>query len=81
MIAEAVTEDALVSANSFLDPYFFLDPSLVALGYSIITSPGIGNSLVSDSATPLPAALPLFASGFGVIGPMMWRRKRKAFAA
>jgi hypothetical protein len=30
--------------------------------------------------TPLPAALPLFASGAGVLGFMGWRRKRKAIA-
>jgi hypothetical protein len=30
--------------------------------------------------TPLPAALPLFASGAGVLGFMSWRRKRKAVA-
>lgn len=29
------------------------------------------------AATPLPAALPLFASGLGVIGLLGWRRKRK----
>jgi hypothetical protein len=33
------------------------------------------------SATPLPAALPLFASGLGVMGLLGWRRKRKAQAA
>jgi hypothetical protein len=31
--------------------------------------------------TPLPAALPLFASGLGALGPLGWRRKRKAKAA
>jgi hypothetical protein len=30
--------------------------------------------------TPLPAALPLFASGAGVLGFLSWRRKRKAQA-
>jgi hypothetical protein len=29
------------------------------------------------SATPLPAALPLFASGFGLVGYLARRRKRK----
>jgi hypothetical protein len=29
------------------------------------------------SATPLPAALPLFASGLGGLGLLGWRRKRK----
>ena len=29
-------------------------------------------------STPLPAALPLFATGLGVLGLLGWRRKRKA---
>ncbi len=35
----------------------------------------------SASATPLPAALPLFASGLGGLGLLGWRRKRKAALA
>ena len=37
---------------------------------------------ISDTpvATPLPAALPLFASGAGVLGFLGWRRKRKVIA-
>jgi probable HAF family extracellular repeat protein len=31
----------------------------------------------SVSATPIPAALPLFASGLGALGLLGWRRKRK----
>jgi hypothetical protein len=31
-------------------------------------------------ATPLPATLPLFATGLGVLGLLAWRRKRKALA-
>jgi hypothetical protein len=42
------------------------------------------NAIVSaDTAigtTPLPAALPLFASGLGALGMLGWRRKRKAAA-
>jgi hypothetical protein len=34
-----------------------------------------------DNPTPLPAALPLFASGLGALGLLGWRRKRKAQAA
>ncbi len=30
-----------------------------------------------QSATPLPAALPLFATGLGALGLLGWRRKRK----
>jgi hypothetical protein len=34
----------------------------------------------SDSTVPLPAALPLFATGLGGLGLLGWRRKRKAQA-
>jgi hypothetical protein len=37
-----------------------------------------GNFTVTE--TPLPAALPLFAGGLGVLGLLGWRRKRKAAA-
>jgi hypothetical protein len=33
------------------------------------------------SQTPLPAALPLFATGLGALGLLGWRRKRKNTAA
>ena len=35
---------------------------------------------VLASTVPLPAALPLFASGLGAMGLLGWRRKRKAQA-
>jgi hypothetical protein len=36
---------------------------------------------VAPSETPLPAALPLFATGLGALGLLGWRRKRKHAAA
>jgi hypothetical protein len=33
---------------------------------------------IGAPATPLPAALPLFATGLGALGLLGWRRKRKA---
>jgi hypothetical protein len=39
----------------------------------------IGPTLLVDfTPTPLPAALPLFATGLGALGLLDWRRKRKA---
>jgi PEP-CTERM motif len=35
----------------------------------------------SLTTTPLPATLPMFASGLGVLGLLRWRRKRKSVAA
>ena len=35
---------------------------------------------VTSLATPLPAALPLFATGLGALGLLGWRRKKKAAA-
>jgi hypothetical protein len=36
---------------------------------------------ITYDATPLPAALPLFATGLGALGLLGWRRKRKNAAA
>ena len=52
-------------------------------GLTVIVS---GSSMSGDAftsntigtATPLPAALPLFATGLGAMGLLGWRRKRKA---
>ncbi len=52
-------------------------------GVNVITGIFDGNVGNGDfefiaEATPLPAALPLFASGLGALGLLGWRRKRKA---
>lgn len=39
-----------------------------------VTSPGVWSTA---AVTPLPAALPLFATGLGLTGLFGWRRKRK----
>jgi hypothetical protein len=38
-------------------------------------------NVVSAPEIPLPAALPLFATGIGGLGLLGWRRKRRARAA
>jgi hypothetical protein len=44
---------------------------------SIVTESGATFTPLSGGATPLPAALPLFATGLGALGLLGWRRKRK----
>jgi len=39
------------------------------------------NVTINPSSTPLPAALPLFATGLGALGLLGWRRKKKATAS
>lgn len=40
-----------------------------------------GGTLITTSTTPLPATLPLFATGLGTLGLLGWRRKRKKATA
>jgi len=39
---------------------------------------GVLLDAIEVTSTPIPAALPLFATGLGVLGLLAWRRKRKA---
>jgi hypothetical protein len=57
------------SDNTAHNPAFEFD-----IGAPVTTIGGSGG------ATPLPAALPLFATGIGGLGLLGWRRKRKAQA-
>jgi len=63
-------------------PYFEL--SLFLGDSDQLTTPGWAGTLTLTydytPATPLPAALPLFATGLGGLGLLGWRRKRKAQA-
>jgi PEP-CTERM motif len=69
------------------DTYFYDEEDGIILGtyyhqlYASQHGPGFGTWSFSPSAVPLPAALPLFASGLGAIGLLGWRRKRKKTAA
>jgi hypothetical protein len=60
-------------------------PTPLPLGAScLIGADNAGNQyygfVTEVAATPLPAALPLFAAGLGGLGLFGWRRKRKAQA-
>jgi fibro-slime domain-containing protein len=68
----------LLTAGNYSLTLFYADRDHVAayLDFSIDTL-GVG---LQDSSTPLPAALPLFATGLGAFGLLGWRRKRKQVA-
>lgn len=68
------------TASASADPMISIDPStLNPQLYSIILSDGVGNGLPLTT-TPLPAALPLFAGGLGMVGFLARRRKQKTTA-
>ena len=60
-----------------LDPIF--DTSLLDTGFNLELSANVGNELAT-SDTPLPATLPLFATGLGAMGLLARRRKWKTVA-
>jgi hypothetical protein len=79
-LSDALTDTNLASTNSFTivngsELLFFLEVcGLFPCDGRIIA----GGSLDSSPATtPLPAALPLFACGLGMLGVLSRRRKRK----
>jgi len=74
--------------------HFFIDQIVGSFDlYSIFVSGFVGDfasghfteafttSFSVGAATPLPAALPLFAGGLGTLGLLGWRRKKKATLA
>jgi hypothetical protein len=72
--------DIALSSGSFAgyEPDFKINWVGTQINYDLVSKPidppGVG-------ATPLPAALPLFATGLGAMGLFGWRRKRKNAAA
>jgi hypothetical protein len=66
------------------DGFFFSATATAAnttLAFNFRDDPGfLGFDDVSVNQTPLPAALPLFASGGAMLGFLGWRKKRKAAA-
>jgi hypothetical protein len=79
MTAAASAQDSNPSESVSIDPYFQLTPAEIAEGYSLQFSNGVGNG-PDVAETPLPAALPLFTGGLGLIGFVGRRRKKQVTA-
>lgn len=75
----ATTTDAYaLSAGNVL---YDFNTSTGALNSAVDLGTGFGAlALPTPPETPLPAALPLFATGLGAIGLVGWRRRRKSVA-
>ena len=72
------THAYLRSADAEQTSFYSDDQHLSAAGQLIIANYEI--ALIDSAATPLPATLPLFATGLGALGLLGWRRKRKQAA-
>jgi hypothetical protein len=74
---------ALLGSLNVTELDFVLDGGWGANGFQMLTVSDFkySTSAGSVSAVPLPAALPLFATGLAGLGLLGWRRKRKAAAA
>jgi hypothetical protein len=62
---------------SFFDIFADASNPLQAVFNPAITDQTNGVTGEAVPETPLPAALPLFATGLGAMGLLGWRRKRK----
>jgi hypothetical protein len=81
--ADSVTQGVWLHGANGNQPFATFNPSTGI--WTIHTLDPVPQALISgnfsDAATPLPAALPLFATGLGALGLLGWRRKRNAKAA
>jgi hypothetical protein len=71
-----------LNAGTYYLRLFGLLPGNINSGHALSSIGGnLSIAAVAVAATPIPAALPLFASALGLFGFMGWRRKSAATAA
>jgi probable HAF family extracellular repeat protein len=82
-IQDLLLADGISTAGWILTSVLGISPDGTIMFGTGIDPSGQTESWIADipiSQTPLPAALPLFATGLGGLGLLGWRRKRKAQA-
>ena len=78
------TQTPISIDNGAGEKFFFGFESLVDSIKFIVIDPTASqfafqlDNVTTEIVTPLPTALPLFATGLGALGLRAWRRKRKA---
>ena len=79
LVANAVSGTAFWEFNDALSGGWAIKNGMTGNQWFPQSGP-LPEAIISDnsSVVPLPAALPLFATGLGALGLLSWRRKRKA---
>ncbi len=81
LIPASIDLSHYIGPNSSSDLFLFTGLAASDAGLLVVDVNGLESQFSSSAdATPLPAALPLFVSGAGLLGFLGWRRKRKAAA-
>ena len=74
-------EGVMATSSVGFNQFYFAVGNPVGGAWETFSRDAAFHANFSSTAVPLPAALPLFATGLGALGLLTWRRKRKAVAA
>jgi hypothetical protein len=76
----SLTTGGAITAGSVFPTCPPADPGCIIFNFSELAGSLTGTFAPAVAATPLPAALPLFATGLGALGLFGWRRRQRAQA-
>ena len=79
-LTSAASEFDVLSLQLIIGEPTVADFGILSVGGNFCGICDSATGLLTTTPTPVPAALPLFATGLGALGLFGWRRKRKAQA-